>query len=74
MKFYERMRLLRNEKHLSQSTVAEYLHVGQRSYSDYENGRTRIPVESLIQLAYLYNVSMNYMAGVSDLRGTYPKR
>ena len=38
MKFYERMRLLRNEKHLSQSTVAEYLHVGRRTYSDYENG------------------------------------
>lgn len=71
MKFYERMRLLRNEKHLSQSTVAEYLHVGQRTYSDYENGRTRIPVESLIQLAYLYNVSMNY---ISYLQGYHKNK
>lgn len=39
MKYYERMRILRKEKRLSQSSVADYLHVGQRTYSDYENGK-----------------------------------
>ncbi len=74
MKYYERMRILRKEKRLSQSSVADYLHVGQRTYSDYENGKTRIPVDSLIQLAYLYNVSMNFMVGVSDVRDPYPQK
>ena len=36
-------------------------------------GYTRIPIESLITLAKLYNVDMNYITGVSTIANTYPK-
>ena len=36
-------------------------------------GYTRIPIESLITLAKLYNVDMNYITGVSAIANAYPK-
>lgn len=36
-------------------------------------GYTRIPIDSLIKLAKLYNVDMNYITGVSKIPNCYPK-
>ena len=70
----ERIRALREDADLTQAAVAALLKVGQRTYCDYELGKTRIPVDSLIILARLYNVSMDYMTGVSDLKMPYPQK
>lgn len=67
MNYRERIRILREDHDKTQKEVAELLNVGQKTYSDYELGKTRIPVDSLIVLAKLYNVSMDYICGVSDI-------
>lgn len=72
MKYSERIRALREDRDLTQSQIADLLQVGQRTYCDYELGKTRIPVDSLILLARFYNVSMDYISGVSDIKVTYP--
>ena len=74
MKYSERIRQMREDRDLSQAQIAALLNVGQRTYSDYERGKTRIPVDSLIILAKEYNVSMDYICGISDIPGKYPKR
>ena len=74
MKYYERIRELREDSSLSQQRVADLLFVGQRTYADYESGKTRIPVERLLILARFYNVSMDYISGASDVRSEYPKQ
>ncbi len=74
MKYYERIRELREEKELTQRQVAEYLHIGQTTYSDYEFDISRIPVERLILLAKFYNVDMNYITGVSNHKSEFPKK
>ena len=74
MNYSERIRILREDRDLTQSTIAEMLKVGQRTYCDYELGKTRIPVDSLIILARFYNVSMDYICGASDVRGHFPKK
>ena len=61
----ERIRALREDRDLTRTFVAEMLHVGQKTYSDYELGRTRIPLDSVIILAKHYNVSLDYICGVS---------
>ena len=66
MRYTERIRALREDKDLTQTQVAELLHVEQKTYSDYELGKTRIPLDSVIILAKYYNVSMDYICGVSD--------
>lgn len=68
MKYAERIRALREDSDKTQSEIAQLLKVGQRTYCDYELGKTRIPVDSLIILARFYNVSMDYICGVSDTR------
>ncbi len=74
MKYNERIRALREDNSLSQQTVADLLYVGQRTYADYESGKTRIPVERLLILAKYYDVSMDYISGASNIRTAYPKK
>lgn len=74
MKYNERIREIREDHSLTQQKVADLLHIGQRTYADYESGKTRIPVDSLIILARYYNVSMDYITGASNRRTEYPKQ
>ena len=74
MKYNERIRDIREDHTLTQQKVADLLHVGQRTYADYESGKTRIPVDSLLILARHYNVSMDYITGASDVMTEYPKK
>lgn len=72
MRYCARIRGLREDNDFTQRAIANILNVGQHTYSDYELGKTRIPVESLIKLAELYNVDMNYISGVSRHKKPYP--
>ena len=69
----ERIRALREDRDLTQTFIAGLLHVGQKTYSDYELGRTRIPLDSVMILAKYYDVSMDYICGVSDERRRFPR-
>ena len=72
MGYAERIRALREDNDKTQAEIAKLLKVGQKTYSDYELGKTRIPVDSLIILAKLYNVSMDYICGVSEAKKPFP--
>lgn len=74
MNYRTRIRSLREDHDYTQTYIASLLNVGQRTYADYELGKTRIPVDSLIILAKFYNVDMNYICGVSNNRNTYPSK
>lgn len=74
MKYNERIREIREDRFLTQQKVADLLHVGQRTYADYESGKTRIPVDSLLILARHYNVSLDYITGASNIKNEYPKK
>ena len=73
MHYSERIRTLREDRDKTQSDIAKLLNIGQRTYCDYELGKTRIPVESLMILAKYYNVSMDYICGVSDQQRIFPQ-
>lgn len=72
MKYNERIREIREDHSLTQQKIADLLHIGQRTYADYESGKTRIPVDSLLLLARFYNVSMDYITGASNIKSKYP--
>ena len=74
MHYEDRVRALREDHDLSQASVADELHVAQTTYSDYENGKLRIPVDVLISLAQFYNVDMNYICGISADKKRFPKK
>lgn len=60
---YPRIRDLREDHDLKQSTIAAMLSVTQTTYSKYEIGTSEIPIPILIQLARIYNTSIDYLIG-----------
>ncbi|MBR6524269.1 MAG: helix-turn-helix transcriptional regulator [Clostridia bacterium] len=70
----ERIRGLREDADKNQTEIARLLNIGQKTYSDYELGKTRIPLDSVILLARYYDVDMNYICGVSSEKKPYPKK
>lgn len=74
MKYNERIREIREDFSMTQQKVADLLNVGQRTYADYESGKTRIPVDSLLILANFYDVSLDYITGASNIKRNYPQK
>lgn len=58
---YERIRNLREDKDLTQTDIANYLHISQRTYSRYENDERAIPIEILSKLADFHQTSVDYL-------------
>lgn len=63
-----RVKELREDSDTPQKVIAEYLGVKQNTYSDYENGKIKIPLEVFFKLADYYKVSLDYLAGRTDKR------
>lgn len=72
VKYNERIREERKQRKLSQSAIADMLNIKQRTYSDYESGRLRLPLDSLMALAQFYGYSVDYMCGATDEKKAYP--
>ena len=70
----EHLRALREDKDLSQEDMAAFLNVHQTIYSDYELGRSNIPIETLHKLADYFNTSVDYLLGRTDEKRPYPRR
>lgn len=71
---FEAIRNLRIDQGYTQREIAEYLHVKQNTYSQYEVGVLNYPVEVLIKLADFYGVSVDYLLGRTDVKTPYPKK
>ena len=63
---YERIRNLRIDADLTQEYISKMLGVKQNTYSQYEIGVSRYPIEILIKLAMFYNTSVDYLLGLTD--------
>lgn len=66
-----RIKDLREDSDLTQKELAEYLHIKQNTYSQYENGQRQIPIGVLIALARYYNTSTDYLLGLTRQRKPY---
>lgn len=63
---FKRIRDLREDMDLTQKDVAKTLNCSQQVYSNYELGQRDIPTDILIKLSYFYNVSVDYILGLTD--------
>lgn len=61
--YFQRLRDMREDKDLTQTAVATYLGIHQTVYSRYERGFQTIPLEHLLKLADLYDVSLDFLTG-----------
>lgn len=63
---YQRIRDLREDRDLKQKHLAEMLNCSQQVYSNYELGQRDIPTEVLIRLSRFYQVSTDYILGLTN--------
>lgn len=63
---YKRIRELREDHDLTQRDMAKNLSCSQQVYSNYELGQRDIPTDILIKLSLFYQVSVDYILGISD--------
>lgn len=66
--FYQRLRDLREDQQevIKQQDIAELLGTTQQTYSLWERGDREIPFHHAITLAKFYNVSLDYIAGLTN--------
>ncbi|MBR5156868.1 MAG: helix-turn-helix transcriptional regulator [Clostridia bacterium] len=68
-----RLKDLREDMDITQKALADFLHIRQNTYSQYENGQRQLPIEILIALSKYYNVSTDYILGLTNIKKAYPK-
>ena len=63
---YVNIRSLREDHDFTQKQIADYLHCSQQVYSNYELGQRDIPTDILIKLAQYYDVSIDFLLGLTE--------
>lgn len=64
--FNERLRAIRKENKLTQKQTAEAIATSEQNYQRYERGSQQPTLPTLIALADLFDVSLDYLVGRSD--------
>ena len=66
-----RIRDLREDRELTQQEIADLLLCDQSLYSKYERGERPLPLELAVKLAVHYNVSLDYLVGLTNQKKHY---
>lgn len=68
---YQRVRDLREDMDYTQAQVAEKLHLHYTQYRRYENAITPVTADFIVKIAKLYNVSTDYVLGLTNDKRKY---
>lgn len=66
-RYKNRLRDLRQDRDLTQAEVAKIFFLQLTQYRRYENGESDLPLEWAKKFAMFYNVSVDYIAGLTDV-------
>ena len=70
----ENLKILRKEKRKTQSEIAELIGVRKLASAHYDQGRRKLSVAALVTLAQYYDVSTDYLLGLTGERRPFPKK
>ena len=66
MDYRTRLRNLREDRDLTQAQLGKIIHKSQQGYNHIEAGRAELKIEDLAHLCSFYNVSADYIIGLTD--------
>ena len=72
MDYVVRMRNLREDHDMTQEAIAKMLGTSQTMYARYERGANEMPIRHLIRLAKYYDVSTDYLLGLTSEKKQFP--
>ena len=70
---FQRFEDLRIDHDKTQAEIAEYLGCQREVYRRYEKGTRQMPIDFLIKLALFYNVSTDFLLGLTNVKKPYPR-
>lgn len=73
MDYRVRLRNVREDRDLTQADIGKLLNKSQQGYNHIEAGRAELKIEDLIKLCKFYNLSADYMIGLTDSAAPYHK-
>lgn len=71
---FQRFEDLRVDHDKTQAEIAEYLGCQREVYRRYEKGARQMPIDFLIKLALFYDVSTDFLLGLTDVKKPYPRK
>ena len=66
MYIYQRLRDIREDNDKKQGKIARVLNISRQQYQLYESGKRELPMHHFITLSRYYNISLDYLAGLTD--------
>ena len=69
--YRERLRNLREDHDLTQTELGQLLNKSQQGYNHIEAGRAELKIDDLIKICKFYNLSADYLIGLTDKKKTY---
>lgn len=66
MNYRTRIRAIREDRDLTQKQIGEVLQKSQQGYNHIEDGRAELKIDDLVCLCRFYNLSADYMIGLTD--------
>lgn len=66
MDYRTRLRNVREDRDLTQADIGKVLNKSQQGYNHIEAGRAELKIDDLIRLCQYYNLSADYLIGLTD--------
>ncbi len=66
MYIYQRLKDIREDSDKKQEDIALILNITRQQYQLYESGKREMPMHHFVTLAKYYNISLDYLAGLTD--------
>lgn len=74
MDYRTRIRGVREDHDYTQAQIGQILNKSQQGYNHIEAGRAELKIEDLIRLCKFYDLSADYLIGLTDIPHTYLKK
>lgn len=71
MNYQNRLRDVREDRDLTQAEVGKILNKSQQGYNHIETGRAELKIEDLIRLCEFYDLSADYLIGLTNTPKSY---
>ena len=71
MDYRNRLRNIREDRDHTQAEIGKIINKSQQGYNHIEAGRAELKIEDLIKLCEFYNLSADYIIGLSDIPKPY---
>ena len=71
MDYRSRLKDIREDHDLTQAQLGQLLNKTQQGYNHIETGRAELKIEDLVLLCEYYDLSADYIVGLSDVPHSY---